>query len=420
MKTFFYPSLQFLQRTDQLLKSDWTIIDDSFRPLYKKTLGLPSNAANEYLYGRKEDGLIGIPLAAEDSDIAHIDGGFKLLTSRDKIIKNLAWGELTDIANWRFESTNQSNIENYLNSAPSSRTSDKFKSQWSKARQATKRLGINWAVNDREDIELKVGDEFVKERRGIFRAIRKYLRITRTISLRNHPHQGKTNTCVAAARSSCHFFTDGKYTTFKDWRFIHRARLGLFSNLNAYNHASGHNNKNCRRCPKLETLPHVLNHCMKHSTLYKRRHNAVVERIKKAAMGRWIVIGEDQVVGTTNNRRPDLVLRKGNDIMILDITCPFENGLQAFQDARKEKEDKYAELAAELSSDGTRVRVDAIIVGSLGSWDPQNDKIIRRLCSEKYAKTMRKIIVSETISYSQDVFSEHMRAVPQNSGGRLR
>lgn len=146
----------------------------------------------------------------------------------------------------------------------------------------------------------------------------------------------------------------------------------------------------------------------------------MVERINKAAMGRWIVIGEDQVVGTTNRRRPDLILKKGNDILILDVTCPFENGLQAFQDARKEKEEKYVEVAEEMSRQGTRVRVDAIIVGSLGSWDPQNDNIIRRLCSEKYAKVIRRIIVSETISYSQDVFSEHMRPVPQNSGGRLR
>lgn len=51
------------------------MIDETLRPLIKKTLGLPSNAANEYLYGNKDDGLFGIPLAAEDSDIARIEGG---------------------------------------------------------------------------------------------------------------------------------------------------------------------------------------------------------------------------------------------------------------------------------------------------------------------------------------------------------
>lgn len=58
----------------------------------------PPNAANEYIYGSREDGLIGMPLAAEDSDIAHIDGGVKLLPSRDPIICDLAWSELADEA----------------------------------------------------------------------------------------------------------------------------------------------------------------------------------------------------------------------------------------------------------------------------------------------------------------------------------
>ncbi|GIY44230.1 uncharacterized protein CDAR_27071 [Caerostris darwini] len=33
--------------------------------------------------------------------------------------------------------------------------------------------------------------------------------------------------CVALSPSSSHFITDGKYTRFADWRFIHKARLNL-------------------------------------------------------------------------------------------------------------------------------------------------------------------------------------------------
>lgn len=159
IKTFFFPSLLFMQRTDQLSKTDWSIIDNSLKPLIKKSLGLPSNAANEYLYGNREDGLFGIPLAAEDSDIALIDGGggFKLLTSNDKIIQRLAWGELIDTANWRYESTSQLNVDKHLNSAPSDRTSDKYISPWSRARQATKRLDVQWQTNDALQVDLIVG-----------------------------------------------------------------------------------------------------------------------------------------------------------------------------------------------------------------------------------------------------------------------
>lgn len=61
--------------------------------------------------------------------------------------------------------------------------------------------------------------------------------------------------------------------------------------------------------------------------------------------------------------------------------------------------------------------MEAIIVGSLGSWDPKNDNIIKTICSEKYAKVKRMIIVSETMSNSEDIFFEHMKIAPQDSGG---
>lgn len=105
IKIFFYPPMLFLEKTDQLSKTDWSLIEDALKPLLKKTLGLPSNATNEYLHGSREDGHFGTPLAAEDGDIALINGGFKLLTSNDNIIQKLAWGELVDAAKWRYEST---------------------------------------------------------------------------------------------------------------------------------------------------------------------------------------------------------------------------------------------------------------------------------------------------------------------------
>ncbi|XP_075530167.1 uncharacterized protein LOC142563503 [Dermacentor variabilis] len=71
------------------------------------------------------------------------------------------------------------------------------------------------------------------------------------------------------------------------------------------------------------------------------RHNAIVARIRKAALGRFTVTAENQVVGTTPHK-PELVLARGEEALILDVCCPFENRLQAFQDAWKAKEEKYA------------------------------------------------------------------------------
>lgn len=95
LKAFFYPSLQYAQRTNQLPKTDWSELDDEIRRLIKKdVICVPERAANEYIYGSSSDTLLGVPLADEDADIAAIDGAFKLLTSNDPLIVDLAWKDL--------------------------------------------------------------------------------------------------------------------------------------------------------------------------------------------------------------------------------------------------------------------------------------------------------------------------------------
>lgn len=88
----------------------------------------------------------------------------------------------------------------------------------------------------------------------------------------------------------------------------------------------------------------------------------------------------------TQNFRPDLVIQKGRDILIIDVTVPFDNGLESFKEARRIKEVKYRDLAIELSVGGKNAVVQAIVVGVLGSWDLDNNKTIRRLCSRGMTK----------------------------------
>ncbi|XP_035204390.1 uncharacterized protein LOC118179311 [Stegodyphus dumicola] len=173
--------------------------------------------------------------------------------------------------------------------------------------------------------------------------------------------------------------------------------------------------KGCRRCNHdLETLPYVLCHCMRYSRLYRDRHNAVVERIKKAAAGRWQIMSEDRMIDG-QPLRPDLVLTNGDACIIIDVTIPFDNRRDAFDRARREKEEKYRPLVDALKNRFSNVRVEAIVVGALGSWDPKNDRVVRRLCSRKYAALMRKLAVSDTIRSSRDIYVEHVTGTRQNT-----
>lgn len=156
---------------------------------------------------------------------------------------------------------------------------------------------------------------------------------------------------------------------------------------------------------------HTCNHCDPQLHRGTRKHNKIVKRIKEAAK-HWKVIAENQFIGNTR-LKPDLVLSRGDEVVILDVTCPFDNGYGVFAGARKDKIKKYSPLRDYFKTSFTNIHIDAIIVGSLGSWDPKNDKTLLKFCSKKYLKLMKKLVMSETIRASRNIFIHHTSKYPQ-------
>jgi len=110
--------------------------------------------------------------------------------------------------------------------------------------------------------------------------------------------------------------------------------------------------------------------------------------------------------------RPDIVLKEGPNIFVVDVTVPFDNWLAAFEAAAAEKKGKYEQLRAELAAlHGCEATVVPFIVGALGSWDTENDLFMRTLCSRSYAALMRKLCICDTISASRDIYIEHISGV---------
>lgn len=412
-KSFVFPSYLYAMRTAQFQKGDWDNLDKHFRPGLKKVLYLPTRAANEYLYGNIDDGLFNIPLCAEDSDIAHIDGAFKLLTSKDPRTKALAWRDLAGFIQARIgESPTTNQIATYLSGAILPNTTNPISSTWSKARSASTRLKVTWQISEDRIPTISIEDLIINCRTEVFRALRTHFRTKRSQALIGKPHQGKTFACFSRSPVSSHFHRNGDFTRFAEWRFIHSARLGLVP-LNGYRHSADDQSRACRKCNfQMETLPHVICHCLPHMRAITARHNRIVERLKDAASRRWSVYSENRPLAGLSCR-PDLVLTQGRSALILDVTCPFENGVEAFATARREKELKYAQLARELRDRFDEVKVEAVVVGALGSWDPDNDKVINKLCSRKFGKLMKKLIVSDTIRASRNIYIEHISGIPQ-------
>ncbi|KAM7174680.1 uncharacterized protein RBU57_001206 [Macrochelys suwanniensis] len=208
------------------------------------------------------------------------------------------------------------------------------------------------------------------------------------------------------------------FTRFADWRFIHRARLNCLPLNGAVRH--GNRDKRCRKCGYVaETLPHVLCSCKPHARAWQLRHNAVQDRLVKAINPRLGQVTVNRAVpGTDSQLRPDIVITDevGKKIILVDVTIPFENRTPAFRAARARKLEKYAPLADTLRSKGYEVHTDAFLVGALGAWDPCNERVLRTCgVGRHYARLMRRLMVSDTIRWSRDIYTEHVavnRAVP--------
>jgi len=421
MKTFVYSAMTHDMRMGTYSKVQWAELDEAFKIEIRKVLSLPDSSTLDYIYGSTTAGAIGIPIAAEESDIFRIDTAFKLLSSKDSIIRELSRKELDDtvIQATRKPTTTATNIQ-YLNGdmemlVTAGRGSG-GKTTWTDARTTTRRFegAVAWEKDeDNEDICLKIDDMTLKplHKRMVAKTIRTAMRKRRDAKLQQLPSQGRAMKLVSKSKSSSHFIRSGTFTRFVDWRFIHRARLNLLHvNGRPWNPVGA---KGCKRCNhEFESLTHVLNHCPQGKPAMMKRHDDIVRRIKTAMgnskTGCSLLFQDQTIPGDTSRERPDLVFQKGNEIYIIDVTIPFESGEDALKEARDRKKEKYRHLVPLLKRGNVRrVHLDAFVVGSLGSWDPDNEDVMK-LFTTKFDKNLfRNLCVSNVIKWSRDIYTEH-------------
>jgi regulator of protease activity HflC (stomatin/prohibitin superfamily) len=105
------------------------------------------------------------------------------------------------------------------------------------------------------------------------------------------------------------------------------------------------------------------------------RAMTVVTQLKRASERKFRVLAENRPVDNSA-LRPDLVLTKGNEALIIDVTVPYQNRPEAFTTVRQAKITKYESVVESLKGRFQKVTVEPVVVGQCGSWDPQNDKLL--------------------------------------------
>ena len=98
-----------------------------------------------------------------------------------------------------------------------------------------------------------------------------------------------------------------------------------------------------------------------------------------------------------------------DSLLIIDVTCPFDNDDDALANAAFAKVNKYQLLKEFVESLGKKCEVLPFVVGALGSWYKQNEIVLNRLgMTRKYKSLFRKLCCTDAIQGSTNIYRLHL------------
>eukprot|EP00731_Ephydatia_muelleri_P013732 Em0007g1042a len=385
-------------------------LDKKVKSLMKANLKLPKRTTDAFLFSPPRAGGLGLPRIEDEVHIYGVSTAYRLLTlSGDPVVRDTAQAALGETAKRR--TGGRRSPEEFLNAPPDKgegRQGD-IQSLWSRVRLSLQHCQATIDLTNRQ-INI-AGTTFGPLKKGqICRAMRAVVQDRHLSRWKAAKDQGRAAECISAHPASNHWIKGGMYTSFCEYRFAHKARVNLLP-TRTVRRRSGEaiQDVSCPKCHlEQETLAHVLNHCPSHVGLVRARHNNILHRLARAIPPfKGVKLLEQVVPGDTRALKPDLVVlnEARSEAYVIDVTVPFEGEL-AFREAREAKEEKYDHLKAILRAKGYhKVEVDGFVIGALGSWDPENEPVLRKLSiGTRYATLFRKLCCSEAIKGSYAIW----------------
>lgn len=419
LRTFIVPQISFHLLHGHVPKGPLNEFDRLVKRLGKKWLGVPRRASNEILYldfNQGGQGLIPLSTLADISTIAHATS---LLHSLDPSVADISHRTAREVASKRAKKrVTPTQLALYLSGQLDgiyrTPTVD-VNSLWTSARAATRRLSstipVAWYASPSGSLFASLGGSPISPR-NTQRKLTEAVRAQYLSTLIAKKDQGSSYRTPCDSAPSNRWVQDGSFLRFTDWRFIHRARLNLLP-VNGARRWDTTSDKRCRRCGyTTETLNHVLSSCPVNLTEIRRRHNRIHDRLRKAIPSHPnIEVKHDSTIVGTGGLRPDIVAinRSDQSAVIVEIHSPYDNGTDAINRADERKLTKYQPLIDKLEREGLSVQFHTLVVTALGRLGGGTLEALRALrIPAWYSKLMIKLLVSDAIRGSRDVYTYHI------------
>ncbi|KAK3928962.1 hypothetical protein KUF71_017246 [Frankliniella fusca] len=196
------------------------------------------------------------------ADIGAVTKAFKVLTCPDSLVRDIAESSATrTVTRYLGREAYPVDLAAYLSGCTDDGHSKSSATVWTAARSASRRLaakipGLCWEWSptlSRMSIVVPLPgrspDRNVVDcmsRSELHSTLRRGVQHHYHLQLAAKPDQGKVHDVAAREPTSNHFLAAGRFTRFCDWRFVHRARLGVLP-LKACIRVPGAD-KVCRKC----------------------------------------------------------------------------------------------------------------------------------------------------------------------------
>ena len=414
IRTFVQPCLTYALRSSDPTTQSLQAYRSQLIQTVRSICSLPNRATTHYIFAAKRAGGLGFTDPCTENHLQTIVQAVKMLASSDPAVAAIAKRELRQTVRFAAQSEpTPSLISNFLSNAQDRRLEtirSRTGSLWTRTRKATKHLEVTIHVPDNgpPSITAPNYDDPIPAKDAC-RFMHNVARDNAAKKLIDMRDQGKTaralNTDRFANGSSWHY--TGLNVRFKDWRFIHRARLNCIP-TNSVKSRWSDADPTCRHCAEIETLPHILCHCTPNMVAITTRHDKVVDRLT-AAIRSGSITTDQTVKDSGSTVRPDIVIEEPTKVTIIDVCCPFENGEEALDEAVARKEVKYEHLKSHFESQGKECSVFGFAIGALGAWHPGNERVLSALgMTPRYKNLFRKLCCTDVIQGSTDIYRQHL------------
>ncbi|KAL8445763.1 hypothetical protein Emed_005392 [Eimeria media] len=363
-------------------KRDLIAFDSYMRNALKAAFKLPKGVTKNALFHRPvANGGLGCSLIQAVAAATQKGHGMRMLNCPDNIVRAVAEGQLLQTIRKRFTYT------------PDDTSSDKEAS--------VAFLNIS------------------SDRLELIKKLKQRIAAQQYEQCKNKTDQGKTMGYQSADSKA--FLRGPTELNPADVYFVLKARTAQVPTRSSLLKIKAVPSLRCRHCSAdAETLAHALNHCRHHmDSTIKERHDSVSQKIPAAIRSTsknllQTLAVDNRPEGLDTQLRPDLILPDdtARTIAIVDLAIAYEGfHKNEFKEARMRKQEKYQELKGRYESRGFRVTLDALVYGSLGCTDKENEKVLKQDLGNTNTKTIRSLqrsISLECVRHSRKIWKYHV------------